>query len=592
MSLNTKGKYVVYAYAADRYKSRAWYGTDAEGTGFPSNGSQPCERDIWLGSFDNVDDAEVCKNTYSKFLEKHDDLDAAEMIDKAVAETRKKHPSKVGDPRLAGWEKMSAKSSTGATAVGNRTAKDMAIVREGTHIILPPEMSFDEGIEWLERMKTEDEREVKVNEKVDAYPLDGAHALAKALSEKFGWTGLIPTPGFWGSTPPSMIGVEVSPTETVQVPWGRMQVSGVEGFIETGFAFKDGKFTFVIQGVVRRKSEKIISDLAKRTREIVKTDSLYRGKAIRVSFETNEPSEEKPFDPFKAPKFMDLSRVREEELVLPATTRELVNVNLFTPIERSAECRKHGIPLKRGILLYGPYGTGKTLTAYMAARKAEQNGWTFVYLEDVAQLQQAITFARQYQPAVVFAEDVDHAMKGERGADTNAILNVIDGIENKNAEVAVVLTTNHVELIHPAMMRPGRLDAVIEIGAPDADAVMQLVRLYAGNLLAPDADLTGAGEAMAGQIPAVIREVIERSKLAAISRAVGNGPLRLEPNDLIVASRGMLEHLRMIARKEDTTPNVVELIGQVIGHSIAQGVDRATVSNNGKERATPTLATK
>ena len=69
------------------------------------------------------------------------------------------------------------------------------------------------------------------------------------------------------------------------------------------------------------------------------------------------------------------------------------------------------------------------------------------------------------------------------------ILNVIDGIESKGTEIITVLTTNNLGNITSAMLRPGRLDAIVSVRAPDAKAAQQLVRLYAGTLLAADDDL-------------------------------------------------------------------------------------------------------
>jgi SpoVK/Ycf46/Vps4 family AAA+-type ATPase len=74
----------------------------------------------------------------------------------------------------------------------------------------------------------------------------------------------------------------------------------------------------------------------------------------------------------------------------------------------------HKVPLKRGVLLEGPYGTGKTLTAFVTAKKCVENGWTFIMLDRVAALKEALTFARMYAPAVVFAEDIDRSVEGER----------------------------------------------------------------------------------------------------------------------------------------------------------------------------------
>jgi transitional endoplasmic reticulum ATPase len=62
-------------------------------------------------------------------------------------------------------------------------------------------------------------------------------------------------------------------------------------------------------------------------------------------------------------------------------------------------------------------------------------------------------------------------------------LNEIDGVESKGKELITILTSNHAENINQAMLRPGRLDAVLSIQAPDAFAAEKLIRLYARGLI-------------------------------------------------------------------------------------------------------------
>jgi len=426
-------------------------------------------------------------------------------------------------------------------------------------IVLPAGMDYRDAMKWLERKNEEQSRKVSINETLDAYPLDGALALHKAMARKYGWTHLIPTPSFFGENPPAMIGVRVGAgqNDVVQVAWGRMEIPGVSGYIETGFTFEGLQPKFVINGVVRRKHEGEVAELAQEARKILRAESIYRGKALRVKFVSKD--EANSLEDFN-PKFIDISGVREDELIFPEETRELISTNLFTPIEKTELCRKHKIPLKRGVLLAGPYGVGKTLTANVAAKKCVENKWTFIYLETVTDLQQAIHFARLYSPAVIFAEDIDQLVRQDRKRDDviNGVLNTIDGVDTKSSEIVVALTTNHVDQVSKAMLRPGRLDAVIHVPPPDMDAAMRLVRLYARDLLDPSEDLTIVGQELSGRIPAVIREVVERSKLGALSRSNGTEALRVTSRDLVLSARGMLAHLELLAPKEEDKRSDVE----------------------------------
>lgn len=427
-------------------------------------------------------------------------------------------------------------------------AKHVEVVREGSKIVLPvvngKPMGYDEAIEWMRRKRDEDERVVGLHHDVPCSPLDGAVAFHRALAEKFGWTGLTPTPGFFGDTPPTMIGVPVGPGETIQVAWGRVQVPGVTGFLQTVIDIQPPKF--VIGGEVRQKHLPEVQEIADLTRRLLAERSIYKGRAIKVSFAWKRAG--RPFNPLAdAPQFFPVAGVEESDLVFPAAVRSALDIGLFTPIEQAAACRKFRVPLKRGVLLYGPYGVGKSLTATVTAIKAQRHGFTFVYLDSVEDLADGLTFAAQYAPAVVFCEDIDRATSGERDIDMDEILNVLDGVNTKGGEVITVFTTNHVEDINPAVLRMGRLDTLVKVSAPDADAAEQLVRLYARGLLEPDADLKRIGLRLAGRIPAFIRETVERAKIAAIGRSNGGDITgRVLEADLLAAAEAMQAHADLL----------------------------------------------
>jgi transitional endoplasmic reticulum ATPase len=236
-------------------------------------------------------------------------------------------------------------------------------------------------------------------------------------------------------------------------------------------------------------------------------------------------------------------------------------------------CKKYKIPLKRGILLSGTYGTGKTLVSYATARLCLEQGWTFLMTERADELVNMIDFAKQYQPAVVFCEDIDRVVAGERSVDMDEILNIIDGVESKNTEIMIVLTTNHVEKIHRAMLRPGRLDAVINVLPPDAQAVEKLIRLYGRGLVPVSEDLTAVGEALAGEIPAVIRECIERAKLYAISDGSLNGnQITITGDNLLTASKSMRSQLELLRDKKELTKTPEVLFGESLSECIQKNV--------------------
>lgn len=459
------------------------------------------------------------------------------------------------------------------------TARNVSIDRMGTKIILPkdPALSYKQSIEVIERKMREEETEVAINEPIEAYPMDGAVAMSKAMQEIFGWTEMIPTPSWFGANPPTMIAVKVGPRETRTIPWGRFSLPGIDGYIEFGIMESDDRTFFVLRGIVRQKHQPAIHALAERAREISREESIYKGKALIVDFDNGWQDQ---ID------FIDVSQVKPEELILPDGVLAQVETCLYSPILFAEEAKKHGVPAKRGILLEGKYGTGKTLTAYVAARYAVEARRTFIYVEDPQQLTRAWQVAAQYQPACVFCEDIDR-IAGTREGAGNELANVLDGLTSKEAQVIIVLTTNEVEAIHSVMLRPGRLDAIISFPPPDAGAAMRLVKLFGRGLLdMTEEDLVNAGEALAGQIPAVIREAVERSKLAAIFRQRGQGSPRLNLRDILAASESLANQRRLVDR--DTVqekPDLAKIMGEaIVAAMLSRGDGTLEVDTSDVER--------
>jgi transitional endoplasmic reticulum ATPase len=358
---------------------------------------------------------------------------------------------------------------------------------------------------------------------------------------------------FFGPQPPQLVTVQTGPKEgqSVQVPYGVFTLPGVENTIETIRTFRDGQPVLVIVGSVRKREATIVKELAELTRQRLAKKSIYRGQAIRLRADSEgDMNLEKP------PVFLDTDSIVPEELILNDDELIQVDASLWSPVKHTKACLQHGIPLNRGVLLEGTYGTGKTMTANVTSKVCVDNSWTYILLDDVRALKDALLFAQRYAPAVVFAEDIDRvaADRDQRG---NDLLNTIDGVLTKNAQVITVLTTNHVEKLDKAMLRPGRLDAVVTVRPPESKAVGRLIELYSRNLIKAGEDLTEVSDMLAGNIPATIREVTERSKLAMIS----NGNKNITAEDLKVAAFGMTRHLDLL-KAEKPEVSKEEQLGQ------------------------------
>ena len=195
------------------------------------------------------------------------------------------------------------------------TAKNVVIERQKDlkKVIMPEGMTFRELAKWAKRKEQEDEKEVRIDEIIPGYPTDAAFALMKAMAEIYGWTNLVPTPSFWGSSPPAMISLKtgVRESDTVQVAWGRMQIPNVDGYLECSIAVQDKRPMFKLDGVVRNKNIEEIRQLAARTREILSKESIYRGKAVSVEF----PECLEDYNIRDCPKFIDTASVDMDGLI-------------------------------------------------------------------------------------------------------------------------------------------------------------------------------------------------------------------------------------------------------------------------------------
>lgn len=450
------------------------------------------------------------------------------------------------------------------------------IIKHGEKLIVPEQMKLGDAIDLLKRRQTYEEEEVVVRRTYNVFPWDGAHALMLALTERYGWAAAEATPGFFGSNPPQMLDVQVGYGQTKKVPWGRFSLPQVEGFVQCSAQKKDGRVSFELVGKVLRKDEPTIELLFDTVEKTLRTNSIYMGKAIKIRFRDNDGD----LLEMPEPEFMNLNGISRDSLVYSDDVQNLIETNLFTPIERVSDCIANDMPVKRGVLLGGPYGTGKTMAATVAAALATNVGVTYVYVPRSDELSDAIQFAKQYsdKACVIFCEDIDRAVSGERSVKMDDILNILDGIDTKSSRIITVLTTNHLENINPAMLRPGRLDAIIDVTAPDAKAVEKLVRLYGRDTIAADADLTLVGEALAGTIPAVIAEVVKRAKLhqlqyqepGTLIKEISSQAL-LDSALTIQAQRKLLEEQSKPKVKE---PTFNEVIAAAVAPAIAEGVKR------------------
>lgn len=467
----------------------------------------------------------------------------------------------------------------------NSVVNNVEIVKHGEQLMIPSTLSLESAVELIEQRIAYEAQEVAFNESFPVFPWDGANALDKVLTNRYGWAPATATPGMFGSQPPQMITIDIGYQQRKEVAWGRFSLPNVAGYIQCSATMVRGRLVFKVDAKVLRRDEKSIKELFAELRLELSNNSIYRGQAFKMRFrDDNGALLEMP-----EPQFINAYDIEIEDLVYATDVQNAIETNLFTPIRRIRDCHANNISVKRGILLGGMYGCGKTLAAKAAARLAVEQGVTYLYVQRADELADAVDFVQMYSDpgAVVFCEDIDRSVNGSRSTAMDDILNIIDGIDTKSANIITVLTTNNLAAINPAMLRPGRLDAVINVTEPDAPAVEKLIRLYGKESITADEDLTLVGTTLAGQIPAVIAEVVKRAKLSQLRmQEPGTIVDKISSQALLDSATSMAEQIKLL-KLESTTVKVTaeDIVAQRVNELMTPMANRlkAIASSVGAE---------
>lgn len=199
------------------------------------------------------------------------------------------------------------------------------------------------------------------------------------------------------------------------------------------------------------------------------------------------------------------------------------------PLKYPESFEKFGVRPPRGVLVYGPPGTGKTLLAKAVANESDAN---FIAVkgpellskwvgESEKGVREIFRKARQTAPTVIFFDEIDSIASTRSGSSTdsgvtqrvvNQLLTEIDGLEELQ-DVAVIAATNRVDILDPALTRPGRFDRHVKVDDPDEEARLSIFKVHTKDMpLAEDVDLEVLAKRTHGfvgaDIEAVCREAV------------------------------------------------------------------------------------
>ncbi len=222
------------------------------------------------------------------------------------------------------------------------------------------------------------------------------------------------------------------------------------------------------------------------------------------------------------------------------TVKQELKESVEWPLTYARLFQHMGATPPKGVLLYGPPGTGKTMLAKAVATESQAN---FISIKGpeflskwVGESEKAVreTFrrARQASPSVVFLDEIDSIAPTRAGGTSDShvtervisqILTELDGLEPLN-NVIVIAATNRPDIIDPALLRPGRFDRLIEIGLPDEQSRLQILKVHASNKpLAEDINLEDLAKRTDKYSGADLASLVNEATMLAIRECVLEG---------------------------------------------------------------------
>ncbi|MGI9155212.1 MAG: AAA family ATPase, partial [Marmoricola sp.] len=228
-----------------------------------------------------------------------------------------------------------------------------------------------------------------------------------------------------------------------------------------------------------------------------------------------------------------------QDVILPKETLAMIRRQVVGVAEHRERLLAADQHLKRGLLLFGPPGVGKTHSVrYLVSQLV---GVTIVELtgDSLRLISTACSVARALQPAMIVVEDVD-LIAEDRGMHPGQhpllfqLLNEMDGLA-EDADVVFLLTTNRADVLEPALAaRPGRVDQAVSLELPDGDARRALFHLYRGQLLVDESRLDTVIARTEGVTASFLKELLRRAALIA-ANDVDAGELAVSADQLDAA---------------------------------------------------------
>jgi transitional endoplasmic reticulum ATPase len=194
-----------------------------------------------------------------------------------------------------------------------------------------------------------------------------------------------------------------------------------------------------------------------------------------------------------------------------------------------------GIDAPRGVLLFGPPGCGKTMTARAVASETSAHfihisGPEIVhryYGDSEAHLREVFKEARDRAPTIIFFDEIDAIASKREDVSGDVekrivaqLMALMDGLESRG-QVIVVAATNIPDAVDPALRRPGRFDREISVRVPDREGRLEILRIHSRTMpLAKDVDLLKIADATHGYVGADLKALCQEAAMITLRELV------------------------------------------------------------------------